>query len=254
MVLPARSFPLSSAVVLLPDRPVGKPKRALAWVLGILGGTLVLIACVALGTGATLVLRNAWVRLDEDTRRKDMEAKIKANTEETTKMKVTSISLLKDSERKYKGLIDLENGDQYSVNVLVGEDGHKFMWETMLNRRGDEDRQPIGDMTVTAFLVKRPPGSKKIRARARLSRYYNYRYRGAQETHYSILLASPNNTEFINAWVAKKSPAGERLFEILDDGHTRVMTLELSWIGPDGQPTPANDNEGIAILSIVKDH
>jgi hypothetical protein len=116
----------------------------------------------------------------------------------------------------------------FGAGVLVG---------FVLNSRPVSDgasgspRTESQGMTLAAYLAQRPATPTRITCDCRLKNYYNFAYRDAAETHYSVGLG---DVGIDNAWVPKDSEAGRRIFAILKDGRTHTLTLEVVLQGPNG--------------------
>jgi hypothetical protein len=75
--------------------------------------------------------------------------------------------------------------------------------------------------------------SLMLRTEAKLSDYFNYHYREAKGTHYSISLKDNYGKRFdsFHGNAAKDSDVGRKLFEILKDGHTHRLTVTVERTG-----------------------
>jgi hypothetical protein len=69
-----------------------------------------------------------------------------------------------------------------------------------------------------------------LRAEATLSDYYNYQYRSAKATHYSISFEDhfANRRDRFHGYVPKDSALGKKLFDLVKDGqpHKLIVTIQ----------------------------
>ena len=72
-----------------------------------------------------------------------------------------------------------------------------------------------------------------LRVEAELSDLYSSQYEGAQKTHYSVSFSGNYGDRHDSFWgyVLKKSELGEKLFEILKDGHTHKLIVTIERTG-----------------------
>ncbi len=116
-------------------------------------------------------------------------------------------------------------------------------------RKQDEAYVAAGkaDMTASQFNKVRPTEAKVLRARIDLSNYWNYGYRGHENTHYSFRLDG-----FSHAWVGKDTPEGKRLHDLCKDGKEHWVTILVHRVGPDGAPTRPGD-DGALIEKLIEE-
>ncbi|MFA5162348.1 MAG: hypothetical protein WC421_08890 [Elusimicrobiales bacterium] len=127
--------------------------------------------------------------------------------------------------------------DAINYLIIKTPDGYKIDWEasTIYN-----------PMSWVAFKVQRPSTPNKFRVMGELSDYYDDGVirQGMPGFYYSIELSAVEEGKivplFLYAYIGKESPDGRRLFEILKDGKSKPLILELHW------------EPGCAILSIDK--
>jgi hypothetical protein len=111
-----------------------------------------------------------------------------------------------------------------------------------------QQNMPADDMTLAAYLAQRPDKPTRITLDCKLDNYYNFAYRGAAATHYSVSLSQASPSKFGHAWMPKDCEAGRAVFEVLKDGREHRLTLAVALRGPDGMPTPAGREE----LAVVR--
>ena len=72
-----------------------------------------------------------------------------------------------------------------------------------------------------------------LRVEAELDSYFNYHYRDAKDTHYSISFLDNYRKQYtsFNGYVAKESALGKKLFDILKDGHKYNMMVTVEQTG-----------------------
>ena len=97
------------------------------------------------------------------------------------------------------------------------KDGFKIDWEAAVG---------YNEMPWNTFMASRPTKPVAMRVEATLSDYYNYDFRAAQRTHYSIRFLGRH----IFGYVRKDSRAGKRLFNILKDGDKHSLVLSLRYL------------------------
>lgn len=115
-------------------------------------------------------------------------------------------------------------------------------------------REAAGDMTLTAYVLQRPEPPTKVRAACRMTNYFNYEYRESSQTHYCFELAEgPGRIARTHAYARKDSDAGRRLFELTKDGGEAAVTLELRFVGPDGQRVAEPGHDVVAVTRLVSD-
>ena len=102
--------------------------------------------------------------------------------------------------------------------------GYKIDWEMFVyNRR-----------SIITFKVDMPLAPETFRVHAKLSDYYNYKYRDAKQSHYSLDLSFPisqtkNDRETIYGFVERDSADGKALYDILKDGEYHKVMLMLRY-------------------------
>jgi hypothetical protein len=96
-------------------------------------------------------------------------------------------------------------------------DGFKIDWEA------SSGYNPISMKTYMANLSSVP---SEFRVKANIDTYYNYNYRDAQNTHWSISTYDPNDGR-ISCYISKSSLEGKKIYEILKDGKNHDLILEI---------------------------
>jgi hypothetical protein len=124
------------------------------------------------------------------------------------------------------------------------------------NEKADQKqapKAPMGDMTFVAWNAQRPENPTSVRGKVLLTNYWNYAYKNCDATHYSFNFTDPTNFgRFQSIWAEKDSSDSKKLFEICKDGKPHLMTLKVSWVGPDGAPTKSG-NQGVLVVGIDSD-
>jgi hypothetical protein len=85
---------------------------------------------------------------------------------------------------------------------------------------------PVPLKTFKATYEKEKPS--RFRVYAELSDYYNYEFGGAKNKMYSVKL-SDERGENIAGYVEKETDLGKQLFELLKDGKSHAVVLELTY-------------------------
>ena len=96
-------------------------------------------------------------------------------------------------------------------------DGFKIDWEA------SSGYNPISTKTYKANLSTVP---SEFRVTAGIDTYYNFNYRDAQITHWSIR-TSDINGDGISCYISKSSLEGKKIYEILKDGKNHDLILEI---------------------------
>jgi hypothetical protein len=112
---------------------------------------------------------------------------------------------------------------------------------------GRTQRHP--GMTLAAYLAERPSRPATVMVDANMGNYFNYAYQDAAATHYSLTVEGPYPFKHGHAWVRKDTRIGRRLLEVLKDGTTHPVLVEVDLRGPSGAPTPPGQEE----LAVVTD-
>lgn len=106
------------------------------------------------------------------------------------------------------------------------------------------------DMPVKAWKAQKPTAPKRFCVAVEIDDYFNYewagfgRFRNAKNTHHSLQLHHGNH-ERNHTYVRKDSPVGAELWEIVKDGETHWMQLEISYL------TNAQDADASTILESI---
>ena len=132
---------------------------------------------------------------------------------------------------KYKTTL-IDQGIQYTHIYYVKntQEGMKIDWETSTG---------WNEMSLIVFKNLRPPGSAKIfRLKARLGSYEPHP--GLAYSYHNILLFSNDPFSELHGYVKKESKLGQRLFDVLKDGETHALTLQI------GLSSPADPNDRTA--------
>jgi hypothetical protein len=115
------------------------------------------------------------------------------------------------------------------------------------------DDFPSSEMPLKTFLETRPAGPVLFQLKGKLSDYYNYAYRGTSDNYWSVGLVDGETFTTATGYVAKDSPDGKQLFELLKDGREHSLTLQLATTGPNGEHLGAEGSGScIAIAKFVK--
>jgi hypothetical protein len=91
---------------------------------------------------------------------------------------------------------------------------------------------PSDDMPLKTYRALMPREPKTFTLECEISDYYNWGYRDARPTHYSVRMISrrPGGFfELLHGYAAKDSPLGRRLFEVLKDGKRHVLTVRVQY-------------------------
>jgi hypothetical protein len=107
------------------------------------------------------------------------------------------------------------------------------------------------DTTLAAFMASRPKQPQVVFVECKKDNVYVRAYSNCASTHYSISLREWDNVfTSATAYAPKDSPAGRRLFEILQDGNGHKLCLKIAFQNPDGRPSKPSQEE-VAILELV---
>ena len=97
-------------------------------------------------------------------------------------------------------------------------DGFKIDWEASAGFN------PVSMKTFKANLSTQPT---EFRVNATISNYYNYNYIDSQNTHWNVLIKDIERNTIIGCYISKSSAEGKKLYDILKDGKTHALILEL---------------------------
>jgi hypothetical protein len=87
------------------------------------------------------------------------------------------------------------------------------------------------DMALRTYLATAPREPTTFTLFCMISDYYNYDFRGGQDTLYSVDMEEPKTRVRIHGYVPKDSALGNRVFETLKDGKYHRCTVEVQHIG-----------------------
>ena len=113
------------------------------------------------------------------------------------------------------------------------KDGMKINWEASAG---------FNEMPWNTFKASRPTKPVDMRVEASLSDYYNWGFRAAQRTHYSIRFKDRH----IWGYVRKDSSLGKRLFNILKNGEKHSLVLSIRYL-----PNPRYPNSEVTLIDKI---
>ncbi|RLC56427.1 MAG: hypothetical protein DRI30_05865 [Chloroflexi bacterium] len=123
--------------------------------------------------------------------------------------------------------------------LLKGADGWKVYWEAIgynqLSAKAVMAQFKKGEVTRWNFV-------------ALLDDYYNYEYRNARDTHYSIELTDRGSGEYFSGFIDKTSDDGKAMFDLLGDGKGHQVVVDI------GYNDAARDPSIVNITSFVADN
>lgn len=122
--------------------------------------------------------------------------------------------------------------------------GFKVDWEAS---------QGYNEIPLRKFMTTRGEAPASFRVTCELSGAYNHEYQKSAESHYSVLAKSDQIA--INGYVAKNSPLGERILNLLRDGKPHMLVLQLQYVGPQGESMRDSPNQGTvaAITDVISE-
>ena len=124
--------------------------------------------------------------------------------------------------------VDVTDSDSFCV--VQTPQGPKIDWRCSVG---------YNPVTVPAFKAQHTTKQPSIfRFEAKLDDYYNYEFADAKDTHYSIGLQDGANNQ-IYAYVPKKSPDGQKLFDGLKDGKEHPVLIEIAYPANSGSSSVA---------------
>lgn len=106
---------------------------------------------------------------------------------------------------------------------------------------------------LATFLVAAPKEPTAFRVKAKLATYYNHDFRGGDDLYYSITLREDQPPSRVHGYILKGSADGKRLYQLLQDGKERPITLELQLTGPGGAPLQRPGNGVMTITRLLSD-
>lgn len=88
----------------------------------------------------------------------------------------------------------------------------------------------------------------ELRVKASIGSYYNYNYRDAKNSHWNVSIEDIDYNSIAGCYISKSSAEGKKLYEILKDGKSHALIIEL-------KIDSSGDNSGnIAIITkLVKE-
>jgi hypothetical protein len=98
---------------------------------------------------------------------------------------------------------------------------------------------------MAVFKAQLPETPSVFRVEAKISDFYNFEYTDAQKSHHSVGLVAGDTGERVYGYIQKDSPEGQTLFELLKDGRSHRLTIELVY------PKNARDSHTTTIKRLV---
>lgn len=112
------------------------------------------------------------------------------------------------------------NPDERSLySVVKTAAGLKIDWRSSVG---------YNPMTLAAFRAKQPAAALPFRVKIKLTDYFNFDFRSAKATHYSIDVSDEDGGH-IAGYIAKSSPDAEALFKVVEDAKEHYAVLELQY-------------------------
>lgn len=130
-----------------------------------------------------------------------------------------------------------KNGDPHRVEYelkRVTSDTFKIDW------RSSVEYNPT---TFIAFKAKMPAVSTIFRVWAKLDDYFNFEWRSAKGSHYSVALQDPQRNGRIHGYIPKAGD-GERLFNVLQDGKEHAVMVAI-------KHRPNGESDMVDIVKLV---
>jgi HEAT repeat protein len=97
-------------------------------------------------------------------------------------------------------------------------------------RKPESAEEPEGT-NLKSVQLQRTKGPFMIRGQCELTTYFNFDFRDAENTHYSIELRQKNPSANIHCYVRRDSEDGKKIFELLGKGEIKLLTLECEFVG-----------------------
>jgi hypothetical protein len=121
-------------------------------------------------------------------------------------------------------------------------DGFKVDWEASVG---------YNPTKLSVFVAKQGDEPVSFRVSCKLSNYYNSEYRMAKSTHYSIEIKADGKD--IYGFIPRNSADGKRVFDLLEDGETHPLMLQLQHAGPRGETMkdPYSNGTYVAITKLI---
>jgi hypothetical protein len=106
--------------------------------------------------------------------------------------------------------------------------------------------------SLKSLVASHPKEAEQLRLIARLDSSYRSAYAAAAPTHYCILLKEDNPLQTVHGFIAKSSPDGKKLYDLLrarKEAGDRVI-VEIRLVGPSGDKLPPGSRQ-VAITRVV---
>jgi hypothetical protein len=97
-----------------------------------------------------------------------------------------------------------------------------------------KDDPPKNSMTIKTFRETKPKDPVTLRLVAELSNYYAFDFRDSKETHWSVQMKEQNGHEIVIGYILKNSPDGKAIYQLLKDGKTHPVIIQLKCPGKRG--------------------
>lgn len=115
-------------------------------------------------------------------------------------------------------------------------DGFKIDWEATTG---------FNQVSMKTFKANLSTQPTEFRVNATIGNYYNYNYRDGKNTHWNVSIQDNENNSISGCYISKSSAEGKKLYEILKDGKTHALILELKIDATE------NNSGNIAIITKV---
>jgi len=124
--------------------------------------------------------------------------------------------------------LSLQRGGQDVTGHIVVR---KVKDEFKVDWAGSVGHNPVPVKTV--FATGRAP--VKVRVSAEISDYYNYEYDRSRQSHLSVTYGD-ETLGFVHGYIPKDSGDGKALADLLKNGKSHRVILEIDFVGPFGRP------------------
>ncbi len=98
-------------------------------------------------------------------------------------------------------------------------------------------------MSMKTFKANSSTQAAEFRVKASIGTYYNYNYGDAKNTHWNVSVVDNAGNHISGCYISKSSAEGKKIYEILKDGNTHDLILEIK------MDYSADDSGHIALIT-----
>ncbi len=131
--------------------------------------------------------------------------------------------------------IEVDVSHIYGIKGMSSKTMTYYLKKTSAGYRIDwESSEGFNPVTENEFRATKPVSPVRFRALATLDDYYNYEFSNAKNIAYCIKFSNGDGGFIGYGYIAKNTSVGQKLFQILEDGTSHPMVVELQYL-PDAE-------------------